>query len=160
MLIHIIESNSMNECDHLTRDLLSQNGFVYRKKGWYRITGDFLQILNFQKSCWSNQYYINIGEDFLPKDKEGKIEYLPEYRFPMRGRAGRLGLSKESLDCLDFEIYIEEEERRSKMTSLIEECIAFLNRVSTLDGVKQEYKNSSILKGFFIHKDFYSVISK
>ena len=114
MLIHIIESNSMNECDHLTRDLLSQNGFVYRKKGWYRITGDFLQILNFQKSCWSNQYYINIGEDFLPKDKEGKIEYLPEYQFPMRGRAGRLGLSKSHLIALILRFILKKKKEEAK----------------------------------------------
>ena len=33
----------MNKCDILNQELLTNNGFVYRKRGWYRCTEDFLQ---------------------------------------------------------------------------------------------------------------------
>lgn len=150
----------MNSCDILTRDQLSKNGFVYRKKSWYRTTENFLQIINFQKSSWGNQYYINIGADFLVECKNGSINLPPMRLFPFWGRVEDLAIRKDLLDCLDFERCIEDDERNNKMNSIINECIAFLDRVRTLEGLKQEYQNSSILKGFFIQKSFYSVLSQ
>ena len=74
----------MNKCDILNQELLTNNGFVYRKRGWYRCTEDFLQIINFQKSNWGNQYYINIGENCLSRLNAGSIIYPPERLFHLR----------------------------------------------------------------------------
>ena len=81
----------MNKCDILNQELLTNNGFVYRKRGWYRCTEDFLQIINFQKSNWGNQYYINIGEKCLSRLNAGSIIYPPERLFHLRGRVEDLG---------------------------------------------------------------------
>lgn len=148
----------MNKCDLLARNVLSRSGFEYCKRGWYRCTEEFLQIINFQKSNWGNQYYINIGEDFLSGYKS-KNNYPPEYKFPMKGRVDNITIHKEDLDCLDLENKISEEERITRIESLIVECISFLDRIRTKDDFIQEYKSSS-LKGFAIYNSFLRAIIK
>jgi hypothetical protein len=150
----------MNKCDILNQELLTNNGFVYRKRGWYRCTEDFLQIINFQKSNWGNQYYINIGENCLSRLNAGSIIYPPERLFHLRGRVEDLGIPEETLDCMDFENSILENERKNKMTSIISECIAFLDRIRTKEGLKLEYNNSDILKSFAMYSTILSIIKQ
>ena len=150
----------MNICDKLNRELLINNGFVYRRRGWYRRTEDFLQIINFQKSYWGNQYYINIGEDLVSMNTNGSIIYPPENQFHLRGRVEDITVSDDSLDCLDFENSMIESERMHKMTSLIDNCISFLNRIQKKDGLKQEYKSSDNLNNFMIYSNILSIIEE
>ena len=150
----------MNKCDILARALLLAQGFKYRKRGWYRSTVDFVQIINFQKSSWGDVYYVNIGENFLLNQSSSKKEYPPEYAFRLRGRANRLNIKEELFDCLDFEKPLAIEERERDFCLILMECIAFLDRISTLNGARQEYIQSSIFKGFSIQPDFLSLLWK
>lgn len=59
----------MREIDKLVKDILTSDGFVFKKTSWYRTTKDFIQILNFQKSHFSNKFYLNLGIDEIQEGK-------------------------------------------------------------------------------------------
>jgi len=61
---------------------------------------------------------------------------------------------------MDFENSILENERKNKMTSIISECIAFLDRIRTKEGLKLEYNNSDILKSFAMYSTILSIIKQ
>ena len=46
------------------------------------------------------------------------------------------------------------------MTSIISECIAFLDRIRTKEGLKLEYYNSDILKSFAMYSTILSIIKQ
>ena len=86
LLIHMIDRRcEMNTMNAIVRELLSKNNFKFKRHSWYRLYSDITQIINFQRSQWSDFYYCNVGIDMR---HETDI-FLPEYKFPIRMRAGR-----------------------------------------------------------------------
>ena len=53
----------MRDIDIILKPLFNSCGFSLKRNSWYRLTDDFIQIINFQKSHFSNLYYLNIGLD-------------------------------------------------------------------------------------------------
>ena len=83
----------MREIDSLVREYLILHNFKLRRNSWYRQTSDFIQVINLQKSCFANQYYLNMGIDVV---LDRVISYKPEYKFPVRCRAEMITQKKRT----------------------------------------------------------------
>ncbi len=60
-----------NEFKKILRDLAFKHGFIIKEKVLYRETDTLIIIIYFQKSNYSNSFYINYG--FLIKEINGDI---------------------------------------------------------------------------------------
>lgn len=69
----------------LAADLLRQQGFKRKGKTFYRLKNDLYQLINFQRSNWSDLVYVNVA--FWPTVL-GEPEHHREHLWPIRGRIG------------------------------------------------------------------------
>ena len=129
----------MREIDTILKDILKCQGFKLKGTSWYRLTDDFINVINFQKSLYSNLYYVNIGID----RKIGNINlYKPEYKFPIRIRIERLITDKALLQALDFEHNISVSNRVELLNKIVKYSIDFLDSVSNLEKLKLSLSDS------------------
>lgn len=64
--------------------ILLLSGFTRRgKRNWVRQSQDVLQLINLQKSQYSDEEYVNVA---LWPEVLGKAQALSEHKFPLRGR--------------------------------------------------------------------------
>ncbi|MBQ6879889.1 MAG: DUF4304 domain-containing protein [Bacteroidales bacterium] len=147
----------MRDIDKIVKDVLIHKGFVYKKSSWYRISDDLIQIINFQKSQFSNKYYLNIGID----EKEGQdYTFKAEYLFPIRLRVNMILSDKQLIDALDFEKAYSEISRKEKLDNLIIKSINFLDSVSKWEQLKSAMNsNSHLIHHAFITKSFIEKIN-
>lgn len=130
----------MRKIDAIVKDVMKASGFVKKSNSWYKLTDDFVQVLNFQKSAFSNLYYLNIGIDVRLSDKQ---QYMPEYRFGVRLRADMLASESGIVGALDFERNMDSEERIETIYAIIEECVSFLESVSSWGQLYAAYNDDS-----------------
>lgn len=121
----------MREIDKLIRPLMRENGFRLKGTSWYRIKEDFIQVLNFQKSLYGDDYYLNLAFDLsndllcFPPD----YKFLPEYRYPIRIRAENIPFIETTKKKYTFDIKSSERVRKV-IVETIENCLVFLNEYS------------------------------
>jgi len=137
----------MREIDKIVKDILTNYGFVFKKSSWYRVSDDFIQIINFQKSQFSNKFYINFGLD--ERDSQGLI-YKNEYQFPIRLRADMMVLDEQLMAALDFEEPCSETIRNENLQALITNIVNFLDSINGWEQLKSAMHNKTHL----IHKAF------
>lgn len=130
----------MREIDIIVKDILTSYGFVFKKTSWYRTTNDFIQILNFQKSHFSNKFYLNIGID---ETQEGRPIYKPEYQFPVRLRIDMLLSNKELMQSLDFEKDYPETNRQDELNAIVLCGINFLDSINEWSQLRTAINNQS-----------------
>lgn len=135
-----IKIRIMRKIDAIVKDVMKASGFVKKSNSWYKLTDDFVQVLNFQKSAFSNLYYLNIGIDVRSSDKQ---QYMPEYRFGVRLRADMLASESGIVGALDFERNMDSEERIETIYAIIEECVSFLESVSSWVQLHAAYNDDS-----------------
>ena len=76
MLMYMTNKHFMRDIDSRVGEILISHDFKLKKNSWYRHTEDFIQVLNLQKSYFSDLYYLNIGLDVKP---DNISSYMPEY---------------------------------------------------------------------------------
>lgn len=130
----------MREIDKLVKDILTSDGFVFKKTSWYRTTKDFIQILNFQKSHFSNKFYLNLGIDEI---QEGKPSYKPEYQFPVRIRIDMLLYNRDLMQSLDFEKEYIETTRQEELKTIVLSGINFLDSINEWNQLRTAISNQS-----------------
>lgn len=130
----------MREIDIIVKDILTSSGFVFKKTSWYRTINDFIQILNFQKSHFSNKFYLNIGID---ETQEGRPTYKPEYQFPIRLRIDMLLSNKELMQSLDFEKDYPKTLRREELNAIVLCGINFLDGINKWSQLRTAINNQS-----------------
>jgi hypothetical protein len=92
-----------NEFKKILRDLAFKHGFIIKDKVLYRETDTLIIIIDFQKSNYSNSFYINYG--FLIKEINGDMGNLKNIAWDAFGRV--LDNKKEKYkDCFELE-YID-----------------------------------------------------
>lgn len=143
----------MREIDKLLKNLLTQYGFVLKKNSWYRLTKDFIQIINFQKSQFSNKYYLNIGID---EKSDNMPLFKPEYMFAIRLRADNIVSDSTLIHALDFEKYISEDERVNNINTTVLCCIHFLDSITDWKQLKSAFEDNAHL----IHQAFITISFK
>ena len=123
----------MREIDTILKDILKCQGFKLKGTSWYRLTDDFIHVINFQKSLYSNLYYVNIGID----KKTGNVKsYKPEYKFAIRLRIERLITDKALLQALDFNDNISVFDRLELLSKIVKYSIDFLDSLSNWEQLK------------------------
>lgn len=139
----------MREIDTILKDILKCQGFKLKGTSWYRLTDDFINVINFQKSLYSNLYYINIGID---KKIGNEDLYKPEYKFPIRLRIERLITDKALMQALDFEHNISVLDRVELLNKILKYSIDFLDSISNWEQLKLSLSDSQhpINKAFII----------
>lgn len=130
----------MREIDTIVKDAMIAFGFVLKGSSWYKFTDDFVQVLNFQKSSFSNLYYLNVGIDTR---SHSKLQYLPECRFGVRLRADSLIPETDLLIALDFQSEMDPAERTETICSIVGKCHSFLDSVSSWAQLHSAYNDDS-----------------
>ena len=129
----------MREIDTILKDTLKCQGFKLKGTSWYRLTEDFINVINFQKSLYSNLYYVNIGID---KKIGNDNLYKPEYKFPIRFRIEELISDKAILQALDFERNFSVFDRLEHLNKIVKYSIDFLDSISNLEQLKLSLSDS------------------
>lgn len=129
----------MREIDIIVKDVLTSYGFIFKNTSWYRTTEDFIQIINFQKSLFSNKYYLNLGFD----DRQVRPTYKPEYQFSVRLRIDILFSDIQLMQPLDFENDYPETTRRDQLHALVLRGIDFLDSVNGWNKLRIAISNQS-----------------
>ena len=129
----------MREIDTILKDTLKCQGFKLKGTSWYRLTDDFINVINFQKSLYSNLYYVNIGID---KKIGNDNLYKPEYKFPIRFRIEELISDKAILQALDFERNFSVFDRLEHLNKIVKYSIDFLDSISNLEQLKLSLSDS------------------
>ena len=129
----------MREIDTILKDTLKCQGFKLKGTSWYRLTDDFINVINFQKSLYSNLYYVNIGID---KKIGNDNLYKPEYKFPIRFRIEELISDKAILQALDFERNFSVFDRLEHINKIVKYSIDFLDSISNLEQLKLSLSDS------------------
>ena len=129
----------MREIDTILKDTLKCQGFKLKGTSWYRLTDDFINVINFQKSLYSNLYYVNIGID---KKIGNDNLYKPEYKFPIRFRIEELISDKAILQALDFERNFSVFDRLEHLNKIVKYSIDFLDSISNWEQLKLSLSDS------------------
>ena len=129
----------MREIDTILKDTLKCQGFKLKGTSWYRLTEDFINVINFQKSLYSNLYYVNIGID---KKIGNDNLYKPEYKFPIRFRIEELISDKAILQALDFERSFSVFDRLEHLNKIVKYSIDFLDSSSNWEQLKLSLSDS------------------
>lgn len=140
MLMYMTNKHFMRDIDSRVGEVLISHDFKLKKNSWYRHTEDFIQVLNLQKSYFSDLYYLNIGLDVKP---DNISSYMPEYMFSVRGRAEMIIQNRELILSLDFTNDLSESDRQSKLNTLLVECVEFLNSIRSWKDFRKAIDNSS-----------------
>ena len=129
----------MREIDTILKDIIKCQGFKLKGTSWYKLTDDFIYVINFQKSLYSNLYYVNIGID---KKIGNDNLYKPEYKFPIRFRIEELISDKAILQALDFERNFSVFDRLEHLNKIVKYSIDFLDSLSNLEQLKLSLSDS------------------
>jgi hypothetical protein len=129
----------MREIDTILKDIIKCQGFKLKGTSWYKLTDDFIYVINFQKSLYSNLYYVNIGID---KKIGNDNLYKPEYKFPIRFRIEELISDKAILQALDFERNFSVFDRLELLNKIVKYSIDFLDSISNLEQLKLSLSDS------------------
>ena len=145
----------MRIIDSLAKKKLKESGFSLRGTTWYRYTPAFIHIINFQKSMWSNFYYMNIGMDINDLSEGRDNSYIPkEYQCPVRCRAEDIHGAKQYLEVLNFETPLSDDDRQASLDSLIELVLSQLEMLYDKEDMRRLCKNPSMLSSWWVASTF------
>lgn len=137
MLI-LMKGSYMNELNKLLEKSLKSYDFKYKKSSWYRDRGDFIQLINFQRSNYRNLYYVNLAMDLKISSD---IQIKPEYKCPFRLRADSLDNSCRLAKYLNFQDEtISSEERINMLIVFLKSWVLFLDSIDTVEKLKIKYQ--------------------
>ncbi len=128
---------------------VQQAGFIKKRGSWYFNGAETILVVNLQKSNYGKQYYVNLavyvkqfGEERFPKEHKCHIR--------IRLDAVVTDRTERTLNADDSSL--PEEERRNAVAQLMQtKAIPFLQRMATLDGIRQMVKQGELRKAM-VHK--------
>lgn len=137
--------------DQLAPDMKSRG---FRKAGstWHRDQDRIIQVMNIQKSQWSDRFYINVGIYLKDLGTEARPT---EYRCHVRCRAEQLVSPAELPELhllLNFTEPVPPVERYAKLRAFVAKSVlAWLDANSTKEALADTLRTTGT-KGFFIMK--------
>ncbi len=69
----------MNTINLIAKKLLSSEGFLFKRGAWYALSPDFIHVLYFQRSLYSDLYYLELAVGFNPDHLD---TFPKDYEFP------------------------------------------------------------------------------
>jgi hypothetical protein len=120
-----------------------------KNKSWYYSTNECTNVFNLQKSSFGeNSYFLNFG--IFIKTFDENIIMPPEYKCHLRFRI----IENDCWEYFNLENGIADKEREEGIEKTIKEIVMDkIYKLSTIDSIKDYYKNKELLKGMYIEKN-------
>lgn len=146
----ILTNNNMDkkQLKKLFGKTLELHGLRRSGTTWYLESEEAVAVVNLQSSNFGEQYFINLaswlkcfGEEKNPKENKCPIRIRLTSAFPTeRGKI-------ESVFDLEH-ISLSDVEREKEAETIVSNClIPFLEKLATLTGIRQLYKEGKLRKG-------------
>jgi hypothetical protein len=129
--------------------------FNYDKKlrTWWQNKNDIVILINFQKSSWGADYYINFGLFFHNLKIDGKLP-PKDYEWHLWARYNDLVRISEKRErkILKLDISTEELDKRIKIIckNISEKILPVLNTISDYGYLVNKLKDKGEFKGFIV----------
>jgi hypothetical protein len=132
-------SNAEDLIEYLNHEF-RRIGFAKVGDNWYLEYEDCIQVVNLQKSAYSEQYYLNLG--ILLKQLD-ETRHPNEYNCHIRIRLNMLGSLPGLQRIIDFEdTSIHPKDRTTRLSRIIKEVILpFLENMADLQNIKEALIN-------------------
>ena len=154
----------MNTINLIAKELLSSKGFLFKRGAWYALSPDFIHVLYFQRSLYSDLYYLELAVGLNPDHLES---FPKEYEFPKYYTLGARARIKDKDELLrasnltpENEFQIQSLLLEAISLSLLLEAISLFSSFTTISGFKQDYlanrKTDNIysFKAFWLYHPF------
>ena len=113
---------------------LKGEGFRKKRLSWWRTLAEVVHLLSFQKSAYSDLYYVNCGVLLRGLSDE---ERPPDYRCHLRTRADSLEAAKPLAGALAFTDAREDLGREERISALVENvALPWLNSMRSEEQVR------------------------
>jgi hypothetical protein len=137
----------MERINTVCRELLKNAGFVLKKRSWYRSFPEIMQMINFQKSAYSNLFYVNVCLT-LQEFCGGKFESVGHYPFTIRAE-DCMTSNTDILKSFDFEnTSMSEDERTENILNAVSECVRFLDASASIQKFADKVTHDKHLKNY------------
>jgi hypothetical protein len=124
----------MNTINLIAKKLLSSEGFLFKRGAWYALSPDFINVLYFQRSLYSDLYYLELAVGFNPDHLD---TFPKDYQFPKYYTLGARARIKDKDELLRASNLTPENE--FQIQSLLLEAISLFSSFTTISGFKQDY---------------------
>ena len=139
----------MNQINLVCKKLMDANGFIFKRGGWYRLTNSFIFIVYFQRSLYSDLYYLCLGvelnTDYWASFPKG-YTFPQECNFSIRHRVD----DKEKL----LTINDISSEKETQIQSFVLHSLQFFKHFTSISGFVDACINGQIT--VFPYADFFS----
>jgi hypothetical protein len=134
-------------------EALVASGFSRRGSLWYRHLSETILIVDVQKSPFDEQHYVNAAVFVKALSQTNPMKIPREYQCHIRTRLETLRSTDTALLeilHLDNHAVDDFERRRLVMNAVRESVVPFLVRCSTVDGIREAYREG-LLHNMFVH---------
>jgi hypothetical protein len=122
-------------------------GFTRKGGSWYRRNDDLVEVLNLQKSNYSNKYYLNYA---IWVSGVSVVAFPPAHQCHIQTRADEV-IGSEVDHLLDLEAEVPGPERVLALGTLLRErLVPFMEECRTLDGLRKKLSSGHALHGVAI----------
>ena len=115
----------MNTINLIAKKLLSSEGFLFKRGAWYALSPDFIHVLYFQRSLYSDLYYLELAVGFNPDHLD---TFPKDYEFPKYYTLGARARIKDKDELLRASNLTPENE--FQIQSLLLEAISLFSSFS------------------------------
>ena len=125
---------------------LKLQGFKKAGRTWHRQSGDFVQVINLQKSAFGLQFYVNVALAPIGMPIKG-LPTPSENHCPIRIRLDILS-AEDSAIIFNIGNDMSDMERTAKIEQIfVSELFPFLDKISTLQEVRNACTTGSFSHG-------------
>ena len=129
--------------------------FIFKRGTWYALSHDFIYAVYFQRSMYSDLYYLNLAVGFNP---EHWVSFPTDYKVPAYYTFGAHARVKDNAEL--FTVSNLTQEKETQIRSLLRESLILFSPFSTEAAFKEDYINNRnpedkyLFKGFWLYDSF------
>ena len=145
----------MNTINKIASDVMVSSGFAFKRGAWYALSPDFIHVVYFQRSMYSDLYYLNLAVGFNP---EHWGSFPKDYKFPAYYTLGAHARVKDGDELLSISNLTKEKE--TQICSLLRESLILFSPFFTETAFKEDYircrnlEDKYLFKGFWLYDSF------
>lgn len=145
----------MNTINKIVSDVMASSGFIFKRGTWFALSFDFMHAVYFQRSMYSDLYYLNLSVGFNPEHWDS---YPKGYKFPAHYTLGAHARIKDSDELLSVDNLTPEKE--TQICALLHDSLFLFSPFSTEAAFKEDYirnrdpDNKYLFKGFLLYDPF------
>lgn len=139
----------MNTINKICKDVMVAAGFVFKRGAWYAVSGDFIHVVYFQRSLYSDLYYMELAVDFNPAHWNS---FPRDFKFPLYYTLGARSRVKDNEEILTVEELSFEKE--NQIRSFVHEALCLFTPFTILAEVKQGYLTEKEAGNKYLYNHF------